>query len=236
MSGNYGFNQFPQYPGDARRTSGSSSANPSSLNNLSANQSYGQYPGGNVNSYSQYNPSGGYSQGLPTEYNPSGGYSQGLPTQNVGGGSLASNTRDQYGRPQYASELAPGGLSQNASAQPSGMSLDTLYSPMASSNTMLQQSLGDNPSVGLHHDSYLSSSLGMSCPNPSHNSDSRASHGVVRNHICPTCGKGFGRPSSLAQHEFIHTGERPYVCHVCRRAFNTTSNLKCHQSLHETDQ
>lgn len=58
--------------------------------------------------------------------------------------------------------------------------------------------------------------------------------GVVRNHICPTCGKGFGRPSSLAQHEFTHTGERPYVCSVCNKAFNTSSNLKRHQGLHET--
>ncbi|EGF99303.1 uncharacterized protein MELLADRAFT_94759 [Melampsora larici-populina 98AG31] len=58
--------------------------------------------------------------------------------------------------------------------------------------------------------------------------------GVVRNHICPTCGKGFGRPSSLAQHEFTHTGERPYVCNVCNKAFNTSSNLKRHQGLHET--
>ncbi|KAH9810153.1 hypothetical protein DFH28DRAFT_903226 [Melampsora americana] len=61
------------------------------------------------------------------------------------------------------------------------------------------------------------------------------STGVVRNHICPTCGKGFGsRPSSLAQHEFTHTGERPYVCSVCNKAFNTSSNLKRHQGLHET--
>ncbi|KAG0142318.1 hypothetical protein CROQUDRAFT_662683 [Cronartium quercuum f. sp. fusiforme G11] len=59
------------------------------------------------------------------------------------------------------------------------------------------------------------------------------STGVVRNHICPTCGKGFGRPSSLAQHEFTHTGERPYVCSVCTKAFNTSSNLKRHQGLHE---
>ncbi|OAV87451.1 hypothetical protein PTTG_02982 [Puccinia triticina 1-1 BBBD Race 1] len=222
MSGNYGSNQFPQYPGDTRRTSGSSSANSSSLNSISANQSYGQYPGANVNSYLQYNPPGGYSQGLPT--------------QNIGGGSLASSTRDLYGRAQYASDLAPGGLSYNSSAQPSGLSLDTLYGPMTSSNTLSHQGFGGNPGSGLNHDSYLSSSLAINCPNPSHNSDSRPSHGVVRNHICPTCGKGFGRPSSLAQHEFIHTGERPYVCPVCGRAFNTTSNLKRHQSLHETAQ
>ncbi|CAH7669570.1 expressed protein [Phakopsora pachyrhizi] len=61
----------------------------------------------------------------------------------------------------------------------------------------------------------------------------RSANGVIRNHICPTCGKGFGRPSSLAQHELIHTGERPFVCPSCGKSFNTTSNLKRHQTLHE---
>ncbi|KAA1092489.1 hypothetical protein PGT21_004699 [Puccinia graminis f. sp. tritici] len=228
MSGNYGSNRFPQYPADPRRTSASSAANSSSLNNLSASQSFGNHPEANPNAYLQYSPS-------------SGGYnSQGLPTQHLAGSSLAaSNSRDPYARPQYppASNLAPAGLAYNLPLQPSGISLDSLYHPVSSTNPLLQQNnLAGNSTVGLHHDSYLSSSMGMSCPNPSHNSDPRPSHGVVRNHICPTCGKGFGRPSSLAQHEFIHTGERPYVCPVCGRAFNTTSNLKRHQSLHETAQ
>ncbi|KAH9445508.1 hypothetical protein H4Q26_017894 [Puccinia striiformis f. sp. tritici PST-130] len=223
MSGGYGSNRIPQYPGETRRTTGSSSANSSSLNNLSSNQSFANYPeAANVNTYMQYNTSAGYNQGLPSH--------------NIGGGSIASNNRDLYGRPHYSSDLAPGSLSYNAPAQQGGVSFDSLYSPMPSNNTLLQQSLGVTSNSSYNPDSYLSASLGMPCPNPSHNSESRPSHGVVRNHICPTCGKGFGRPSSLAQHEFIHTGERPYVCPVCGRAFNTTSNLKRHQSLHETSQ
>jgi hypothetical protein len=173
MSGNYGSNRFPQYPGDPRRTSGSSSANPSSLNNLSANQSYGNHPEANPNAYLQYNPSGGYSQGLPT--------------QHLTGSSLASTNRDLYARPQYpASHLPPGGLSYNNNPplQPSGISLDSLYSPITSSSPLLQQNiLGGNSTAGLHQESYLSSSIGITCPNPSHNSDSRPSHGVVRNHM-----------------------------------------------------
>ncbi|KAH9454988.1 hypothetical protein Pst134EA_022475 [Puccinia striiformis f. sp. tritici] len=254
MSGGYGSNRIPQYPGETRRTTGSSSANSSSLNNLSSNQSFANYPeAANVNTYMQYNTSAGYNQGLPSH--------------NIGGGSIASNNRDLYGRPHYSSDLAPGSLSYNAPAQQGGVSFDSLYSPMPSNNTLLQQSLGVTSNSSYNPDSYLSASLGMPCPNPSHNSESRPSHGVVRNHMsvklnlsigscdalcvtsindhvlshraknrCPTCGKGFGRPSSLAQHEFIHTGERPYVCPVCGRAFNTTSNLKRHQSLHETSQ
>ncbi|KAI9605616.1 hypothetical protein H4Q26_003981 [Puccinia striiformis f. sp. tritici PST-130] len=161
MSGGYGSNRIPQYPGETRRTTGSSSANSSSLNNLSSNQSFANYPKQQIH--------------------------------NIGGGSIASNNRDLYGRPHYSSDLAPGSLSYNAPAQQGG-----------SHST----SLGVTSNSSYNPDSYLSASLGMPCPNPSHNSESRPSHGVVRNHICPTCGKGFGRPSSLAQHEFIHTGER----------------------------
>jgi len=221
MSGGYGSNQFPQYPGSVRRPPGSSSANSSSANGLNTNQSLAHYPASNASSYVQY---------------PTGGYSQGFSSQNISGGSTASNIPDVYRRAQYTNDLAPGRLSYNSSAQPSGASLDSLYGPMSSNSPLMQQGLAINPGGGLNQDSYLSTSLGTTCPNPSHNSDSRVSHGVVRNHICPTCGKGFGRPSSLAQHEFIHTGERPYVCPVCERAFNTTSNLRRHQALHDTAQ
>ncbi|KNZ49057.1 hypothetical protein VP01_523g12 [Puccinia sorghi] len=211
MSGGYGSNQFPQYPGSVRRPPGSSSANSSSSNSLNAYQSRAHYPGSNASPYVQY---------------PTGGYSQGFANQNISSGSTASNIPDVYGRAQCTNDLAQGGLSYNSSAQPGGASLDSSYGPMSSSSPLIQQGLAINPGGGLNQDSYLSTSLGTTCPNPSHNSDARVSHGVVRNHM----------PSSLAQHEFIHTGERPYVCPVCGRAFNTTSNLRRHQALHDTAQ
>ncbi|PLW43222.1 hypothetical protein PCASD_07016 [Puccinia coronata f. sp. avenae] len=165
MSSGYGSNQYPQYPGSNRRTSTSSSANPSSLNNLNASQSFAHHPASNVNSYVQY---------------PAGhGYSQGLSIQNNDSGSTTSHNRDIYGRQQYPTELGLGGPSYNSPVQPSGAPLGSLYNPLLSNNTLLQQNLGINSGGGLNQDSYLSPSLGTTCPNPSHTSEPRPSHGVV---------------------------------------------------------
>ncbi|EKM58818.1 uncharacterized protein PHACADRAFT_135949 [Phanerochaete carnosa HHB-10118-sp] len=57
-----------------------------------------------------------------------------------------------------------------------------------------------------------------------------------RRHACPTCGKAFNRPSSLAIHVNTHTGARPFECPFpgCGRRFNVNSNMRRHHRNHSS--
>lgn len=52
-----------------------------------------------------------------------------------------------------------------------------------------------------------------------------------RRYICPTCNKGFSRPSGLRIHSHSHTGEKPFRClHPgCSKAFSVRSNMERHK-------
>jgi DNA-directed RNA polymerase subunit RPC12/RpoP len=51
-------------------------------------------------------------------------------------------------------------------------------------------------------------------------------------HVCQTCGKVMGKPSSLKLHMLTHTGERPHVCSTCGKRFSTRTNLTAHLRTH----
>ncbi|XP_053146271.1 zinc finger and SCAN domain-containing protein 16-like isoform X2 [Hemicordylus capensis] len=54
----------------------------------------------------------------------------------------------------------------------------------------------------------------------------------ARRFICPVCGKGFTRQSSVTRHQRIHTGEKPYQCSDCGKNFRYMSVLIVHQRIH----
>jgi len=49
-----------------------------------------------------------------------------------------------------------------------------------------------------------------------------------RNHLCPTCSKGFKSKQQLAQHSLVHTNIRKYVCSYCEKAFKQLCHLQQH--------
>ncbi|OWK06394.1 hypothetical protein Celaphus_00012436 [Cervus elaphus hippelaphus] len=61
-------------------------------------------------------------------------------------------------------------------------------------------------------------------------SASRGPPGVER--PCAECGRGFTRPSKLAEHFRVHSGERPFGCPDCGRRFRLQGQLRSHRRLH----
>lgn len=53
-----------------------------------------------------------------------------------------------------------------------------------------------------------------------------------RNHLCPTCSKGFKSKQQLAQHSLVHTNIRKYVCSYCEKAFKQLCHLQQHVRIH----
>ncbi|CAC5410549.1 ZNF362_384 [Mytilus coruscus] len=53
-----------------------------------------------------------------------------------------------------------------------------------------------------------------------------------RNHLCPTCSKGFKSKQQLAQHSLVHTNIRKYVCSYCDKAFKQLCHLQQHVRIH----
>lgn len=203
MSDRFSSHQFHQDQRDDRRNSRSSATNSSLGNDINFDQAYVQQPSPNLNAYPRY-PTGCFNQGVTA----------------VVSDPCPFITPDPYRRPQYAGAISSEGPTYNALVQTNVVPSTFLNSSTASNSTTFSQDFGRSHQSSFDEGSYNSSSHRQVCPNRAHTSDSRGNHGVVRNHICPTCGKGFGR----------------YVCPVCGKSFNTTSNLKRHQSLHESSQ
>ncbi|XP_033764285.1 zinc finger protein 134-like [Pecten maximus] len=55
---------------------------------------------------------------------------------------------------------------------------------------------------------------------------------VDRNHLCPTCSKGFKSKQQLAQHSLVHSGIRKYICSYCDKAFKQLCHLQQHTRIH----
>ena len=55
-----------------------------------------------------------------------------------------------------------------------------------------------------------------------------------KKHVCdhPGCGKAYGTPSRLIEHQRVHTGDRPYVCEDCGATFAQNSTLTRHKLTH----
>ncbi|CCA70364.1 hypothetical protein PIIN_04303 [Serendipita indica DSM 11827] len=55
-----------------------------------------------------------------------------------------------------------------------------------------------------------------------------------RPHKCPTCAKGFPRPSALETHMTVHSGAKPYPCPIktCNKSFAVRSNARRHLKTH----
>lgn len=57
-------------------------------------------------------------------------------------------------------------------------------------------------------------------------------HCSQRDHICPTCGRGFVEKSHLIRHERIHLDEKPFKCETCNYASTRRDKLKEHIFKH----
>ena len=58
---------------------------------------------------------------------------------------------------------------------------------------------------------------------------------LLKNYICPTCGKTFKRPETMRNHiKSVHEGLKEYKCEVCFKEFSLSGNLWTHiRSVHE---
>ncbi|XP_005090096.1 zinc finger protein 26 [Aplysia californica] len=57
---------------------------------------------------------------------------------------------------------------------------------------------------------------------------------VGRDHICPTCGKGFRTRHTLVQHCKLH-GKKTFECNVCSASFGRKDYLEIHMRIHTLD-
>merc|ERR1719319_706558 len=55
-------------------------------------------------------------------------------------------------------------------------------------------------------------------------------HNGLKKHACDTCGKGFGRKSSLIAHNRVHTGDLAFRCSFCDAGFKEKRNMLNHQA------
>jgi len=53
-------------------------------------------------------------------------------------------------------------------------------------------------------------------------------------HVCADCGKGFKRPSALAEHRVKHNtdGRNPFQCQTCGAFMSNSANLRRHMRVH----
>lgn len=56
-----------------------------------------------------------------------------------------------------------------------------------------------------------------------------------RPYLCPTCGKGFGKKSTLTDHMVTHTDEKPHECQVCKKRFKLKQSLTGHAVVHSDE-
>ena len=64
------------------------------------------------------------------------------------------------------------------------------------------------------------------------NKHMRTHGGVVRKHVCDSCGKGFWTSGDLKSHMEIHLNKKEYQCPQCGKAFNTRIYFKKHIKTH----
>ncbi|XP_021366524.1 uncharacterized protein LOC110458888 isoform X2 [Mizuhopecten yessoensis] len=77
-----------------------------------------------------------------------------------------------------------------------------------------------------------SPSNGIHSPQQQNLPESTTNPPVDRNHLCPTCSKGFKSKQQLAQHSLVHSGIRKYVCSYCDKAFKQLCHLQQHTRIH----
>ena len=60
---------------------------------------------------------------------------------------------------------------------------------------------------------------------------------IVRQHVCPFCGRIFNERGNLQVHIRIHTNERPFYCRFpgCQKNFTTIGNRNDHERRHTKD-
>ncbi|XP_063427182.1 GDNF-inducible zinc finger protein 1-like [Mytilus trossulus] len=56
--------------------------------------------------------------------------------------------------------------------------------------------------------------------------------GVVKEHLCDICGKGFETPYDVKKHKQVHDKVPQYVCDMCSKAFKFRTGLLIHMKTH----
>ena len=59
--------------------------------------------------------------------------------------------------------------------------------------------------------------------------------GVVKAHICDTCGKAFRAPSDLARHELVHKNAKSVACPICGKYFRHQQRVNVHMAMEHKD-